>query len=549
MSSSCSTRTQMIQFMLITCTLFFFVCTESRKKANYEVEGFRRGKGKLKRYSSPKNGKKIPYEARMRPNGEEVDIVEGDIVIEIPPDAVVINDTRRRLNPLIQQSQHWPNGYIPYEINGADLGDVASAIDHFHTHTVLKFALHDSEDNYVSFEDDDNDACWSYMGTLFKPAQVTQWDHCSEEEINDELFCCPLGSVYHELGHMVGLGHTHQREDRDDYITLGDGWMDSPYFSNFAHLVDYFSDCGVYDYSSLMHYPNGAGDISITPKTGYSGSAPIGEYYKVCDGDCDLGDGELYKSFAYMMPSSSDDVCAVGERTTSCVVMGQRDGLNQGDKDCINDAYLSAIRGTEVTAKHTFSSGQSLKTENVKFKNQNDGNLVLYDMRTDPRKVLWASDTKDGTSGEFIVKTNGNLVLSKTYGGFWNIPEFTKTVWKSGTNYGSSHGPYTFGVSDNGFFYLLNGTDHIIYSNREGIIRSSDIKINAPQDPMSSPKDVTSLTSLDSYDYYKRVLIALSVVIFVAGFTLGYVTSHCSKKKEYQFIKVADSDEDEDVEP
>eukprot|EP01084_Bolivina_argentea_P015489 28979_1 len=489
----------------------------------------------------------------MRPNGEEVDVIEGDIAINIPLDA---DDTRRRLSPIIQTSQQWSNGYIPYEINGADLGDVASAIDHFHTHTVLKFAPRDNEDHYLSFQDDDADSCWSYVGMRFEDDDVTgtvtqiQWDHCSEGEAD----CCSLGNAYHELGHAVGLGHTHQREDRDNYITLGSGWMNSTYSSQFdLFYVDFFSDCGVYDYGSLMHYPNGAFGVSITPtRTSYSGStdisAPIGEYYKVCDGDCDLGDGQYYSYSAYMMPNSPDDVCAVGERTTPCVVMGQRDGLNQGDKDCINDAYLSAIRGTEVTAKHTFSSGQSLKTENVKFKNQNDGNLVLYDMRTDPRKVLWASDTKDGTSGEFIVKTNGNLVLSKTYGGFWNIPEFTKTVWKSGTNYGSSHGPYTFGVSDNGFFYLLNGNNHIIYSSREGIIRSSDIKINAPQDPMSSPKDVTSLTSLDSYDYYKRVLIALSVVIFVAGFTLGYVTSHCSKKKEYQFIKVADSDEDEDVE-
>eukprot|EP01083_Nonionella_stella_P013367 37653_1 len=137
--------------------------------------------------------------------------------------------------------------------------------------------------------------------------------------------------------------------------------------------------------------------------------------------------------------------------------MGQRDGLSQEDKDCINDAYLSAIRGTEVTAKHTLSPGQSLQTTNVTFRNQGNGNLVLYDMRTDPQTVLWTSDTKNGTSGEFIVKRNGNLILSKTYGGWWGISEVTRTVWKSGTNYGSTHGPYTFGVSDNGFFYPLNG--------------------------------------------------------------------------------------------
>eukprot|EP01083_Nonionella_stella_P264028 896162_1 len=530
MSSSCSTGRQMIQFMFITNILFFFVCIESRKKANYKVEGFRRGKGKSKRYYTPENGQQIPYEARRRPNGEEVDVIEGDIAINIPLDA---DDTRRRLSPIIQTSQQWSNGYIPYEINGADLGDVASAIDHFHTHTVLKFAPRDNEDHYLSFQDDDADSCWSYVGMRFEDDDVTgtvtqiQWDHCSEGEAD----CCSLGNAYHELGHAVGLGHTHQREDRDNYITLGSGWMNSPYSSQFdLFYVDFFSDCGVYDYSSLMHYPNGAGGISITPKKDYIGSAPLGEYYKVCDGDCDLGDGELERYTS----SSSNNGCAAGVLITECVVMGQNDGLSQGDKDCINDAYLSSIRGTEVTAKTTLWFDASLNTTNVKFHNQLRGNLVL----SSKGKVLWKSDTNDGVNGRFVVQTDGNLVLYKRYGGYGPFPKVTRAVWASGTNYGSSHGPYTFGVSDNGFFYLLNGNNHIIYSSREGIIRSSDTKINAPQDPMSSPKDVPSLTSLDLYDYYNRVVIALSVLIVAAGFTLGYIASCCSKKKEYQFIKV-----------
>eukprot|EP01083_Nonionella_stella_P157966 513436_1 len=119
--------------------------------------------------------------------------------------------------------------------------------------------------------------------------------------------------------------------------------------------------------------------------------------------------------------------------------MGQIDGLSQGDKDCINDAYLSSIRGTEVTAETTLGRDANLTTENVKFHNQVRGNLVLS-MRTDPWKVLWKSGTNDGTGGRFVVQTDGNLVLYKTYGGFWVFPKVTRAVWASGTNYGSSHG-------------------------------------------------------------------------------------------------------------
>jgi hypothetical protein len=65
---------------------------------------------------------------------------------------------------------------------------------------------------------------------------------------------CSLSSrtILHELGHVVGLHHEHQRADRDNYITIDIGNV-TPNI-RFAYDKYNFALAGPYDFLSIMHY-------------------------------------------------------------------------------------------------------------------------------------------------------------------------------------------------------------------------------------------------------------------------------------------------------
>ena len=65
-------------------------------------------------------------------------------------------------------------------------------------------------------------------------------------------------TILHELGHLIGLHHEHQREDRDTYIKINwENILDS-YVYNFVIVKhDLIPENKFkYDYDSIMHYKN-----------------------------------------------------------------------------------------------------------------------------------------------------------------------------------------------------------------------------------------------------------------------------------------------------
>lgn len=72
-------------------------------------------------------------------------------------------------------------------------------------------------------------------------------------------FFYQIGSVLHEIGHVLGLFHEHTRPDRDLYLTINteNVWEGRTYL----HLVNdsgtftYSKTLGIpYDHASVMHY-------------------------------------------------------------------------------------------------------------------------------------------------------------------------------------------------------------------------------------------------------------------------------------------------------
>ncbi|KAJ1357396.1 Astacin (Peptidase M12A), variant 3 [Parelaphostrongylus tenuis] len=68
--------------------------------------------------------------------------------------------------------------------------------------------------------------------------------------------CVTVGIAAHEIGHALGLFHTHARHDRDDFIILNEQNFEKGTFSKFTKQTVHDS-CNynlTYDYGSIMHY-------------------------------------------------------------------------------------------------------------------------------------------------------------------------------------------------------------------------------------------------------------------------------------------------------
>ena len=94
----------------------------------------------------------------------------------------------------------------------------------------------------------------------------------------------------HELGHLIGLYHEHQRPDRDQFVKV--------IYSNLAPFIqkDYekldFETYGEYDFNSIMHYPlvyyTREGDqpsMRVLPNVTVPEGVEIGERHTLSRGD------------------------------------------------------------------------------------------------------------------------------------------------------------------------------------------------------------------------------------------------------------------------
>ncbi|CAD6190057.1 unnamed protein product [Caenorhabditis auriculariae] len=192
-----------------------------------------------------------PDDHYKRPPARDVIVTSSD---EDEPQSRV---KRLAVHPFYWETRLWPNGEVPYHIAShytqTERNVILSAMKAFHKETCIKFRQRTKADKYYLSVNKyyELEKCFSYIGrqtgNLFKTA---------EGAVETRMKLAPQclmyngrGTVMHELMHILGFYHEHQRDDRDKRI----GGNSKHYNFNIrSRKITYYM--GSYDPESIMHY-------------------------------------------------------------------------------------------------------------------------------------------------------------------------------------------------------------------------------------------------------------------------------------------------------
>lgn len=173
-------------------------------------------------------------------------IVEGDIEIDKPVESRTTNDV---LNDVVRKNAKWPGGKVSYTFGNDDPCKILPAYVREMVHvamtmwersTPVTFVERESCDShFIEFIITDKGVNYSAVGR--KPT--------TKQAIGLRLDAT-IGNVLHELGHALGLLHTHSRNDRNKYVKVYSK------DNNYSKYPEASEDVLGYDYQSIMHYPS-----------------------------------------------------------------------------------------------------------------------------------------------------------------------------------------------------------------------------------------------------------------------------------------------------
>lgn len=205
----------------------------------------------------------------------------------LPPIAAVEKAERERQGLAIQfPSGLWPRDAatnivrIPYTLSSG--GQAATAIAAFNQRFIgqIQWVPRAAEASYVDFALDPADlsrACRANVGRTG-----------GEQKITGSIACTTAG-LLHEMGHVLGLHHEHQRRDAATWVNLNRANADKPTLAaNFAPPGSNAAPLGLYDYASLMHYhPLTASKNRRPVLSATTPGIPFGEAVEYSPGDVD----------------------------------------------------------------------------------------------------------------------------------------------------------------------------------------------------------------------------------------------------------------------
>ena len=173
--------------------------------------------------------------------------------------------SRRQAHPigLGVSLANWDWGVIPYEIppeiSEAEVQNILTAMRNWESVAPIRFVPRTTQSGFllVVLLDDSAPACTGTLGQtsgLGRVHRLSLTHACARS----------IFSTSHELGHVIGFNHEHQRSDRDTYLSVDPSLISDPVFGA-AFTKFNFPLVGPYDFQSVMHYGLSAG-VTLRPQ-------------------------------------------------------------------------------------------------------------------------------------------------------------------------------------------------------------------------------------------------------------------------------------------
>jgi hypothetical protein len=221
---------------------------------------------------------------------------------------------------VLGQPKRWANNTVPYAIDSSvsnsDRDLIEKAISEWARATNVRFEKSSgTREHYVKFSGQEKFCTSNSLGVK------ERWPDKSDEKDNINVVqvggCHSWGSIAHEIGHVLGLGHEHTRSDRDYYVTiLWRNIQDPVRFCRATWRQQALADIP-YDYDSIMH---DSVDQSVKPSS-----------------DCETTDYEGQQRCLAFAPNREE--LQRQEQEQGTIAIGQRDHLSKGDIDAVNTLY------------------------------------------------------------------------------------------------------------------------------------------------------------------------------------------------------------------
>uniref|UniRef100_A0A182XBI8 Metalloendopeptidase n=1 Tax=Anopheles quadriannulatus TaxID=34691 RepID=A0A182XBI8_ANOQN len=133
--------------------------------------------------------------------------------------------------------------------NATELSTINDAIDLLSTVSCVRFTRRTSELHYLVITNEFGTECWADTGRQRRgPTYMNLPKRCSKR----------VGTVLHELLHVLGFLHQHTRPDRDQYLcVLYEHVRPHPIALYHYEIVRPWTDQAFplpYDFASIMHY-------------------------------------------------------------------------------------------------------------------------------------------------------------------------------------------------------------------------------------------------------------------------------------------------------